>query len=153
MEYIEQLLSIKIKRRKFNYASKLPIFLTNIYAFSSVTLGNHTCVFIKPKEKLGHTSSIKKHIAMIQQLTEAVVVLELASITNYRRQALITNRIPFVVPGKQLYLPFLDVALSEKLQAVHSRSNDLGNDYKTYIEKTMKSEDKLIKMLLDSDED
>ncbi|MDO4312799.1 MAG: hypothetical protein Q4C52_06920 [Eubacteriales bacterium] len=62
-------------------------------------------------------NSLKKHLRRIGEICESPMVLEMPRITTQRRKTLIEARIPFVIPGKQLYLPFLGTMLTEKCDA------------------------------------
>ena len=59
---------------------------------------------IKPKEELATLQALKKQIAKIQETDRVPVVLELRTVSSYRRKSLIENNIPFIT-GKQVFLP------------------------------------------------
>jgi DNA-binding MarR family transcriptional regulator len=92
----------------------LPFHLVDTYACQSVTLDDTKCLFVRPKGELAALSSVKRHLAKIAERTEALLVLDLTETNARQRKALIAARIPFVVEGNQLYLPFLGAALQER---------------------------------------
>jgi hypothetical protein len=67
-------------------------------------------------------------VATIAGAAEAAVVLVLASITSTMRARLVAARVPFIVPGNQLFLPMLLVDLRERMpQPVVPRQTALGS--------------------------
>ncbi|MCK5136616.1 MAG: hypothetical protein KAR19_12560 [Bacteroidales bacterium] len=62
--------------------------------------------------------NLLKHLAIVQNSYEKLVVLLLPSISAIQRGRLIERKVDFIVPGKQLFLPSLLLDLKEE----HSRS-------------------------------
>lgn len=56
---------------------------------------------------------IRKHIAQVQAKSDYSVVYVRERVTAYNRKRLIQQRVPFVVPGNQMYLPALGIDLRE----------------------------------------
>lgn len=114
MDYITQTLGIPVHRSKWEQTAELPFYLTNSYSFENAELGDRRALFLTPVGELGTVGAIKKHIARLGTFCPWPVVLELPALSRQRKNSLIAERIPFVVPGKQLYLPFLGAVLSER---------------------------------------
>ena len=117
MEYITEILGISVIRTEWRQQSRLPFFLNEKYYFEQVKLGKTVCLFLHPQEELDTVNSLKKHLRRIGEICEFPMVLEMPRLTSQRRKTLIEARIPFVIPGKQLYLPFLGTMLTEKCDA------------------------------------
>lgn len=113
MEYITEILGVKVKRKIWEESNKLPYFLLDEYMFEAVDLDECKCIFVKPKEELAVINRIKKHLIVIQKICNLPIVFELNTITRQKRKSFIENKVPFVVADKQLYLPFMGVALQE----------------------------------------
>ena len=59
-------------------------------------------------------AAIEGHIGIVsEQLDGLPVVYAAKRIVSYNRLRLLARRIPFIVPGRQLYLPFLNMMLTE----------------------------------------
>lgn len=114
MKFITETLGINVTRKVWEETRKLPYFLSDEYSFQVVTLDSSMCIFITPKEELPIINTLKKHLTAIQKFTSLPIVVELDNITRQKRKSLIENKIPFVVTDKQIYLPFLGIALQEK---------------------------------------
>lgn len=112
-EYITETLGIEVFRKKWEGSKKLSYFLLDEYSFEEVTLGDVKCLFIKPKNGIAIINILKKHLAVIKKQCDMPIVLELDTLTGQKRKSFIENRISFVVNNKQIYLPFMGVALRE----------------------------------------
>lgn len=117
MNYIEKMLGMKVNHAPWAMSGKLPYYLTERYQTESVTIGNVRTVFLYPKGEPEQISTLKKHIFRIQKEEPLPVVLVLSAVNRHRRNALLDAHIPFVVPEKQMYLPFLGTYLQERFDA------------------------------------
>lgn len=122
MDYVANTLGIKVTAEPMAKKVNLPLFLMETYTFQAVTLGKIKCLFIKPHDELPAIPAIKKHLSIIAEQTDASLVLKLDHVNASQRKALITAKIPFVVEGNQLYLPFLGVFLQERYTSRHKKS-------------------------------
>ena len=114
MEYIQRVLGLEVVRTNWEGRQKLHYFMLEAYRFEEVSIGGRSCLFIKPQDKLAPMSALKKHIDILRKQIDWPVVFELEEISSYRKTAFIEGRIPFVVPGRQLYLPFIGVVQRER---------------------------------------
>ena len=117
MEYLEKVLGIKViyEQVKFQY---LPNFITARYRLQMVAMNGKRAIFLYPKTELEQIEVLKKHIARIQKNENLSVVLVLEKITFRQKEYLIRERIPFIVEGKQIYLPFMAVYLQERYNGI-----------------------------------
>ena len=118
MDYIEKTLGEPVTRQSWQGISKMPLYLHGTYSFTQATIGTQKCLMIAPNDELGTISAIKGNIKRIQSEWDYPVVLELKNLSRQRKETLIREKIPFVVHEKQLYMPFMGVALQEKSDAV-----------------------------------
>lgn len=114
MDYIGQTLGLNVTYIPWDGASNMPYLITDRYEIQKVAIGTVPALMLKLKVDFPPVGTIQKHITRIQKAEQYPAFLVLDSISKYRRDALIKAHIPFVVPGKQLYLPFLGVALNER---------------------------------------
>lgn len=114
MEYIQRVLGLDVVRVDWEGRQKLHYFMLEAYHFEEVRIGGRSCLFVKPQDKLAPMSALKKHIDILGKQIDWPVVFELEEISSYRKTAFIEGRIPFVVPGRQLYLPFIGVVQRER---------------------------------------
>lgn len=125
MEYITDTLGIKVSRKKWSESKKLPYFLLDEYSFEAVTLDKTECLFVKPKQNTAIINTLKKHLAAIKKQCNKPIVLELNTMTRQKRKSFVENKISFVVENKQIYLPFLGIALQESFDSEISSVKNL----------------------------
>ena len=112
LNYVEKALGCVAKDVPLSIPKSFPMFLKNEYSYEEYLIEEQLCLFAKPAEF--NLAKYKKHKEKIEELTNIRVVLNLDSITNYQRKALLDEKIPFVVKDYQIYIPFLAICLSEK---------------------------------------
>jgi DNA-binding MarR family transcriptional regulator len=125
MDYIANTLGVKIATEPWGGSVGLPFHLTDAYAFQTVTLDSVKYLFVKPTGKLASLPALRKHLGKIAERAATPLVLELPTINARQRNALIAARIPFVVEGKQLYLPFLGAVLQERYDSRNEQGKTL----------------------------
>ncbi len=114
MEYIGTTLGLKVTDMPWDGAKDLPYLITDRYDIQKIVIGTVPTLMLKLKVDFPSVGTIQKHIIRIQKTAQYPAFLVFDRLSKYRRDALIKAHIPFVVPGKQLYLPFLGAALSER---------------------------------------
>lgn len=96
------------------FLGNLPMYITQAYKLYAMELFNRELVMVEPKnEDELSLSQIDKHLQLLKNEFNKVVVLVLENLPAYNRKRLIERGINFIVPGKQLYLPELLINLSE----------------------------------------
>ena len=116
MEYLTRVLGIHVACLD-DTDDMLPGFLQSRYHIQRVTLDGKEVIFLYPKTELDAVSTVKKHIARLQHEEGMPVVLVPDRLPYRQREYLLRDRIPFVVPEKQIYLPFMAVLLRERCDA------------------------------------
>ena len=106
---------IPIKYTGWNKRDALPLYISEGYDFQIATIGSKKCVVATPREELPMLPTVKKQVAKIQIQEKEPVVLQLKSISNYKRQSLIDSNIAFMT-DKQAYLPFLGAYLEDEVE-------------------------------------
>lgn len=105
---------------------KLPYYLKAGNVFTECTIEEQKCMLMIPEEQSDGTTLAKRAIE-IGEMTGRQVILLLENIDAVRRRVLIGNRTSFVVPGKQVYLPYMGALLTERGMA-----NTIETDKKTF---------------------
>ena len=114
MDYIEEALGLSVEYTHFFNQNILPLYLTERYQMTDAAIDKIPIIFITPKTDLEQTQTLKKQICRIEKSANAHAVLILRAVSYYRRKTLIESRIPFIIPDKQLYLPFLGASLQQQ---------------------------------------
>ena len=92
---------------------QLPYYLKAGTQFVECEINGHKYMMVIPGHK-PDGSTLVKRLEEIAQRTNLPTILVLENIDVVRRRVLISNRMEFVVPGKQLYLPSIGAAFKER---------------------------------------
>ena len=112
-DYLKTALGVEIKATA--YANRhLPAFLGWNYGLRRLAIGGQSYLLAMRKPDAPQTpAAIAKSLAFLKEQTGKAVVFGDDAMPAYDRQRLMRSGTAFVIPGRQLYLPFLAVALSE----------------------------------------
>ena len=114
MNYLHDVIDENITLKPFSAEERLPFFLRELYQFKSVEVSGKTCVLLFLIAGMIEPSKIQKHFTALSKYTNAHPVLVLSKIRSPQRKRLLENRIAFIVPGTQLYLPFVSLDFREQ---------------------------------------
>ena len=113
MEYLHRVLGIHVVFED-NTPISLPNFIYSRYQVKRVTLDGQAASFVYPNNELDSIDAIKKHLERVRIAENAPAVLVLKHLTYRQKEYLLKAHIPFIVEGKQIYLPFMAVYLQER---------------------------------------
>lgn len=111
--YLQQVFGIKPEVSVVTERQGLPVLYTAAFQFFRGTLRGQPCVFAIDRGKMRFTpAKLRKHMAFLTDhfFMPVVYVNKLSGVHDAQR--LIAQQIPFIVPGKHLYLPFIATILS-----------------------------------------
>jgi len=92
----------------------LPFFLRDRYHFLKSQILDPPCLFMLDKgDQEEPPATIRKHIGQVLIKWEGSVVYVRERMTAYNRKRLVEQKIPFVVPGNQMYVPALGIDFRE----------------------------------------
>ena len=119
--YLKETTGILATSKKWHDMEKLPYFLRDLYTFYEVSiLETHILLMVAMDEKEQTPATVRKHMIQVQGKWGNEVVYIHASISSYNRKRLIEHKVPFVVPGNQMYLPLLGIDLREHFKKIRS---------------------------------
>lgn len=116
MEYLNKILGIEVVYENVAL-THLPNFIATRYRLQLVSMNGQRAIFLYPATELEQSEVLKKHIARIQKNENLPVVLVLKELTYRQKESLLREKIPFIVDGRQIYLPFMAVYLQERCNA------------------------------------
>ena len=116
MEYLNKVLGIEVTYENVEF-THLPNFIVTRYRLQMASMNGTKVIFLYPKTELEPIEVLKKHIARIQKNENMPVVLVLKEIISRQKEYLIRERIPFIVEGRQIYLPFMALYLQQRCNA------------------------------------
>ena len=117
--YLEAVLHQDVDIHPFTDTRKLPLAYRNSFLLSNVVISGQIALLVKPIEH-ETLSVLKKQHGQLELYTGLRCILALKDISNYAREIMVKEGIPFVWEGHQVYLPFLGMLLdTDKSRKVH----------------------------------
>lgn len=112
--YLHETLGITVKPGPWAKRERLPLFLKERYDFYEVRLYKRRCLLIVDRnESQQPPTTIRKHIEQVCKRWDSSAIYVRQSVTAYNRKRLIQQKVSFIVPGNQMYLPHLGIDLRE----------------------------------------
>lgn len=113
--YLQEVLGIPApKLRPWARESELPYFLRDAFQINELDLLGHSVLLVidrkTDKPRLGQ---VRVQLDKVRALAGQPVLYCTAALASYERKRLIEQKVPFIVPGNQLYLPDLGIDLRE----------------------------------------
>lgn len=124
--YLRDTLGITPRIAPWKGEGSLPFFLRDRYGFYRARILGTSCVFMVDRgEREEPPAAIRKHVDAVQAGRDESVVYVREHVTAYRRKRLVEQKLPFVVPGNQMYLPGLGLDFREHFRKPHHRPGTL----------------------------
>ena len=124
MEYLNRVMGIHVMYENSNPQS-LPNFIQSRYRVQRVSLDGKAASFMYPKSKLDSVDAVKKHMERVEKTENTPAVLILDHLTCRQKEYLLKAHLPFIVDGKQIYLPFMAVYLQERGDKEEQERSDM----------------------------
>ena len=112
-KYLKEVLGINLKIKEWDGIRKLPLFLRNKREYYVMYMENMQFVLMKNNSADFNVSGFEKEMHEIERIADMSVILWLEAVSTYQRNALVKNKIPFIVPNSQIYVPELGMCLKE----------------------------------------
>ena len=119
--YLESTLHEPARVVTLERVPSLPSFLSRMYKLYEGSVAGRRCIFLTTADNTATPSEIAKHVALVRHAVDAVVIFVAPWLSAHNRSRLIGQGIPFVVPGKQLYIPDLAMDLRERFRTPKPR--------------------------------
>ena len=123
--YLNDTLGFVVKPVPWSGGSRLPFFFRESYTFYEVRLAESLYLLMLDHQGDGRSpSTVRKHMEAVVDRWEGEVIYVSARVTSYNRKRLVEQKIPFVVPGNQLYLPPLGIDFREHFRTPRSETSN-----------------------------
>ena len=121
--YVHDALGVSVKSTPWSGADHLPHFLKERYRFAQTELlGLRALLVIDTNPEEQSPATVRKHMDLLQTKQHADLIYVRAQVTAYNRKRLIEQKVPFIVPGNQMYLPMLAIDLREHFRRIREES-------------------------------
>jgi hypothetical protein len=116
-KYLSENLGIAPQLKPWDQENGLPYFLRDLYKLYECELLSQPLLVMAVRDEEEVTpATIRKHIGLLHKKWDDEVLYLSPAISTYNRKRLIEQKIPFVVPGNQMYLPTLGIDLREYIR-------------------------------------
>ena len=115
--YLRETLGVEVLPVPWPEATRLPLFLTERYRFLGAAILAQPVLFMIDTLVIEESPAvIRKHMTQVRAKCEWPIVYVRERVTAYNRKRLIQQKVPFIVPGNQMYLPDLGIDLRERFR-------------------------------------
>jgi len=113
-QYLRDTLGIFPKMRPWAGAGRLPYFLHDAFELRELKLLDRPILLaISRQAHKPALATLRGQLDKLRELAGHSVVYVTGALASYERKRLIEQKVPFIVPGNQLYLPDLGIDLRE----------------------------------------
>lgn len=121
--YLYETLGIVINPTPWAGSARLPFFLRDFYTFFEIQLLELPCLIMLDSGKQEYSpATVRKHMDQVKTKWDGEIVYVKERVPAYNRNRLIKHKIPFVIPGKQMYLPLLGIDLREHFKKLRAET-------------------------------
>lgn len=124
LDYLNQTLGLEATMTPWAEADRFPLYLRSGKKYFLLHIGGVECVLIEADERNFSLPTFRKQMAKLPGQPEHLVFC-FKHLESRQRKALIEAQIPFIVPGIQVYLPFLGVVLQERMKSAKAAPEKL----------------------------
>ena len=111
--YLKDTLGLTANIKSWAGKSTLPYFLHDAYEFASIELLGGHYVLMFARDQAESAAKVRKDRDTLEKASGEVAIYVTQVLSSYERKRLVGQRVPFIVPGNQLYLPDLGIDLRE----------------------------------------
>ena len=124
----ERLLGGQLKIAPCGKTQGLSFMLLGLYDLFECEYNGSRFILMCHKKKDVYTpGTISTHMAQIKDATGLQAVFATTEMPSYKRARFLEKHIPFIIPGKQMYLPFNGFLLTESGSPAPKEIDSLGN--------------------------
>lgn len=119
--YLEEALGVQVTPAPWRDGNRLPQLLTGQYEFAEIRLLGLPCLLMLDTLRTERSpATLRKHMELLEKKWPGPVVYVRPQVAAYNRRRLIEQKVPFIVPGNQMYLPMLGIDLREHFKTLRT---------------------------------
>lgn len=116
--YLSATLGVMLNPREWQGKSKLPYYMHDHYHFIEISLYGLDCIAMcEIQNGQSEPAKVRKHVDLLRKTFDQPIIFVTAALSAYDRKRLIENRVQFIVPGNQMFIPELGMDLREHFKA------------------------------------
>lgn len=112
--YLYDTLGVRPTIDAWKGVDQLPYFIHDAFEFRMARILDHRVLLAFAKQPGRSTvARIRGQMDLVQSIAQCLVAYVRPTLASYERKRLIADKVPFIVPGNQMYLPDLGIDLRE----------------------------------------
>lgn len=116
-KYLHDTLGLAAEIRQWDGVSKLPYYLQDAFEFHELTLLDEKALLaVDRRPTTAPAAALRDQLNAVSAVAGLPVIYVAAALKSHERKRLIQQKVPFIVPGNQLYLPGLGIDLRENFR-------------------------------------
>lgn len=119
--YLQEDLGIQPEVHPWKKSESLPPYLRSRYHFFTMEVLGTACVLMVDTDEEQSPGVVRKHVEQVRARDGGEVIYVRPAVTSFNRRRLIGHKIPFVIPGNQMYLPMLGIDLREHMKSLRTK--------------------------------
>jgi len=123
--YVHKTLGISVKVEKWSSARSQPVIVQNQYEFYVIRMLDQRCLLLVAEEGENTPLAIRKHVNLVLKTWDGPAVYVTRALASNARDRLVEYKLPFIVPGNQLYLPDLGLDMREHFKTIRAERQSL----------------------------
>jgi hypothetical protein len=124
-DYIEETLGISVQLNEWPEKRKLPLFLRQEFDFAETQILGRPVLIAAAIAPEHSAAAVRKQFEVLQPKFDGELVYLRQQIDAYQRKRLIEQRVSFIVPGNQLYLPTFAIDLRDYFRKAKTATDKL----------------------------
>lgn len=119
-DYLKDTLGISVSPEKWDGCQSLPVFMQSLYDCYIVRILSEKCLLLVSRNEDDATpAAVQKHYHLVRKKwTGPVIVVRRSIRSDERYRLMVEYKLPFVVPGNQLYLPDIGLDIREHFRRI-----------------------------------
>lgn len=115
IKYVQACLGIEmvIKPLPTDRLKILPLYMAHAYSFSTTELFRKPILLVQLKEEVP-AERLRKHLEILNNTFNIQTIAIIERLESYNRLRLTEKKVPFIIPGKQMFIPELLIDLKER---------------------------------------
>jgi hypothetical protein len=106
------------------HVQALPLYVQDSYEFLELRLSDHRFLLAVDRHSRQPLANIRAQVAMMCKISSLTAIYVAPTLASFERRRLITQRVPFLIPGNQLFVPELGLDQREHFKARPRTTSD-----------------------------
>lgn len=114
LDYLRETIGLSAVETAWEDEAAMPRFLRSKRKYSVLTIDETQLLLIQVKEEEFNLQTYLKQMEKLKAYWYGEMVLHFDRLSNYQRKALVKQRLSFIIPNSQVYIPRLGILLQEQ---------------------------------------